>query len=78
MEEILEMDPIEAEVDEIRRQMYEETKHMTHEEHIAYFKNVTDPIVKQFHIKVCNIEPRKPGSWKRPTSDFEQCTYYLE
>ncbi len=70
MEEILmEMDPIEAEVDAIRHQIYEETKHMTLEEHIAYFMKKTAPIVKQFNIKISKLKPVKPH--KRPPDQEE-------
>ncbi|MBQ6115049.1 MAG: hypothetical protein IJL11_06695 [Synergistaceae bacterium] len=46
-----EMDPIEAEVDAIRRKIWEEIKDMTIEEHIAYFDRETEDVRKQFHIK---------------------------
>ncbi|MBQ7560941.1 MAG: hypothetical protein IJS99_03770 [Synergistaceae bacterium] len=57
------MDPVEAEIDAIRQQIYEETKHMTPEERVADLIRRTDPIIKQFHMKVSSlkpIEPRKP------------------
>ncbi len=50
-EEATEMDPIEAEVDAIRRKIWEEIKDMTIEEHIAYFDRETEDVRKQFHIK---------------------------
>ncbi|MBQ2617549.1 MAG: hypothetical protein IJG51_08105 [Synergistaceae bacterium] len=50
-EEPTEMDPIEAEVDAIRRKIWEEIKDMTIEEHIAYFDRETEDVRKQFHIK---------------------------
>ena len=50
-EEPTEMDPIEAEVDAIRRKIWEEIKEMTIEEHIAYFDRETEDVRKQFHIK---------------------------
>ena len=50
-EEPTEMDPIEAEVDAIRRRIWEETKHMTPEERIADLIRRTDPIIQEFHIK---------------------------
>ena len=50
-EEATEMDPIEAEVDAIRRQIWEETKHMTPEERIADLIRRTDPVIQEFHIK---------------------------
>ncbi|MBQ3758986.1 MAG: hypothetical protein II876_05915 [Synergistaceae bacterium] len=50
-EEPIEMDPIEAEVDAIRRKIWEEIKDMTIEEHIAYFDRETEDVRKQFHIK---------------------------
>ena len=62
-EELPPMDPVEAEIDAIRQQIYEETKHMTPEERVADLIRRTDPIIKQFHMKVSSlkpIEPRKP------------------
>ena len=50
-EEATEMDPIEAEVDAIRRKIWEEIKDFTIEEHIAYFDRETEDVRKQFHIK---------------------------
>ena len=45
------MDPIEAEVDAIRRQLWDEIKDMTIEEHLAYFSRETADVRKQFNIK---------------------------
>ena len=62
-EELPPMDPVEAEIDAIRQKIYEETKHMTMEERLADLKRRTDPIIKQYHMKVSSlkpIEPRKP------------------
>ena len=54
-----EMDPIEAEVDAIRHQIWEETKHMTPEERIADLIRRTDPVIKEFHIKTSRLQPLK-------------------
>ena len=53
-EELGGMDPIEAEVDAIRRQIWQEVKDMTIEEHIAYFERETADVRKQFHIKTAD------------------------
>ncbi len=45
------MDPIEAEVDAIRKKIWQEIKDMTTEEHIAYFERETADVIKQFNIK---------------------------
>ena len=70
MEEVLgEMDPIEAEVDAIRLQLYEETKHMTMEERWAYMNERTDPLLKKFNIKV--VRPPVIRRTKHPLEDWE-------
>lgn len=59
MEEVMEMDPIEAEVDAIRQRIYERTKNMTLEERRDYLIRKTDPIIKQFHIRMSKLKPVK-------------------
>ena len=56
-EELGEMDPIEAEIDAIRKELWEEVKDMTPDEHVAYINAKTEPIIKQFHMKVSRLEP---------------------
>ena len=58
------MDPIEAEVDAIRRQIWEETKDMTREERWAYLDAQSAPLLKKFNIKFVNLKPVPPH--KRP------------
>ena len=43
---------IEDEIDKIRLQSYEQTKHMTPEQHVEYIKQRTDPVIKQYGFKV--------------------------
>ena len=43
---------IEDEIDAIRLKIYEETKHMTPEQRIERVKRRTDPIIKQYGMKV--------------------------
>jgi len=45
-------DTILDEIHEIRRQIYEEIKDMTPEEHIEYFRKITEPIIKEYGMKV--------------------------
>lgn len=54
-----EMDPIEAEVDAIRHQIWEEVKDMTIDEHIAYFDRETADVRKQFRMKESRLQPLK-------------------
>ena len=71
MEELLaEMDPIEAEVDAIRLQLWEETKDMTMKERWAYMDERTDPLLRKFHIKVVN--PPIIRRTRHPLEDFEE------
>lgn len=56
-EELGEIDPIEAEIDAIRKELWEEVKDMTPEEHVAYINAKTAPIIEQFHIKVSKLKP---------------------
>ncbi len=58
------MDPIEAEVDAIRQQIWQETKDMTREERRDYLIRRTAPIIKQYNIKISKLQPVKPH--KRP------------
>jgi len=43
---------IEDEIDAIRAKIHEETKHMTYAQRIERIKRRTDPIIKQFGMKV--------------------------
>ena len=45
-------DTILDEIHEIRRQIYEETKDMTPEEHSEYYRQKTDPIIKEYGMKL--------------------------
>ena len=53
-EELGEMDPIEAEVDAIRRQLWEETKNMTRQERWNYMTKRNEAVLSQFHIKTAD------------------------
>ena len=52
-------DPIEEEINAIRLQIYEEIKDMTPEEEAHYFISRTDPIIKQFNMKMSTLKPVK-------------------
>ena len=43
---------IEDEIDAIRLQLYEETKHMTPEQHAEHVKRNTADVIKQYGMKV--------------------------
>ena len=45
-------DTILDEIHEIRRKIYEETKDMTPEERSEYYRRRTDPIIKEYGMKV--------------------------
>ena len=53
---------IEDEIDKIRLQSYEQTKHMTPDQHVEYIKQRTDPIIKKYGFKVVSSakEPLTP------------------
>ena len=53
-------DPIQDEIDAIRARIYEEIKDMTPEEEAHYFISQTDPIIKQFNLKMSPLKPVKP------------------
>ena len=42
---------IENELNKTRERLYEETKNMTIEEHVAYINSLTVPIIKQYGLK---------------------------
>ena len=44
----------EDELDEIRIKLYEETKDMTPEEHVAYIKALSAPILKEYGLRTAN------------------------
>ena len=70
MEEVIELDPIEAEVEAIRLKIYEHVKDMTPKEFGDYIKRRTDPLIKQFNIKVVN--PPIIRRTRHPLEDFEE------
>ncbi|MBR0256710.1 MAG: hypothetical protein IJQ58_03150 [Synergistaceae bacterium] len=75
-EELGEMDPIEAEVYAIRRQIDEEIKGMTPEEVTAYFMRETEGITKQFHMKTSRLKPAKLGYRPRqPDEVYSELPY---
>ena len=51
---------IEDEIDAIRRQIYEETKHMTPEQRVEHRRRITEPIIKQFGMKTA------ASAWETP------------
>ena len=47
-------DTFKEELDEIRVNLYEEIKDMTPEEHMAYIKTITAPILKEYGLRTIN------------------------
>jgi len=43
---------IEQDINKIRLAIYEETKNMTPEERVEYTRRTTEPIIKQYGLKV--------------------------
>lgn len=70
MANIMEMDPIEVEVDAIRQKIWERTKHMTSEERIADLIRRTDPIMKKFHIRESKRKPVTPHKQSQNEDEF--------
>ena len=50
-------DTFEDELDAIRLSLYEETKDMTPEEEVAYFYAQSEPLLKQYNIKISALTP---------------------
>ena len=65
-----EMDSIEAEVDAIRKKLWEEIKDMTPDEHVAYFERETADVRKQFNIKTSRLKPAKLVYTPRVYEDY--------
>ncbi len=53
-------DTLEEELNAIRLSIYEEIKDMTPEEEENYFRTGTDPIIKQFNMKISPLKPVRP------------------
>jgi hypothetical protein len=45
---------IEEELNKTRERLYEETKNMTAEEHVAYIKSLATPILKEYGLRTLN------------------------
>ena len=45
-------DPVQDELDQIRRAIYKEIKHMTPSQITEYYRRRTEPIIRQFGMKV--------------------------
>ena len=50
----------EEELEAIRDALYEKTKHMTTEEHVAYIKAKAEKVMQEFNIKRSDLKPAKP------------------
>ena len=50
----------EDELDTIRLALYEKTKNMTPEEEAAFIIADTEPVIKEFNIKMSPLRPLKP------------------
>ena len=53
-------DTLEDDLNMIRLSLYEKTKDMTAEEKIAFIQTETEPVMKQFGIKMSNLKPVAP------------------
>ena len=49
----------------VKRRLSAEIDGMTPEEEIAYLRAKTDPIIKQFNIKISTLKPVKPHKVER-------------
>ena len=49
----------------VKRELSAEVEGMTPEEEIAYIKAKTDPIIKQFNIKISTLQPIIPRVRRR-------------
>ena len=58
----------EDELEAIREQLYEETKHMTPEEWSAYLHAQAEPIMKQHNLKWATLKPVKP-MWRERVAE---------
>ncbi len=58
-------DTFEDWLDATRVSLYEEVKGMTPEEHIAYIKAETEPIIKEFGLKRSTLKPVQPRKRER-------------
>ena len=58
-------DSFEDWLDATRVSLYEEVKDMTPEEHIAYIKAETEPIIKEFGLKRSTLKPVQPRKRER-------------
>ena len=65
-------DPIEAEVNAIRLRIYEEIKDMTPEKEAHYFISRTDPIIKQFNLKMSDLKPVKPMKREGQVTNYSE------
>jgi hypothetical protein len=45
---------IEYELNKTRERLYEETKDMTIEEHVAYINSLSEPVIRQYGLKTLN------------------------
>ena len=55
----------EEDLYEAKRKLSAEIEGMTPEEHIAYLKAKTDPVIKQFNMKISTLQPVIPYVRKR-------------
>ena len=54
------MDPIEAEVDRIRQDIWARIKNMSAEEKDAYYQAQADMLKEEFNIRVSSLKPARP------------------
>ncbi|MBQ4470374.1 MAG: hypothetical protein II917_09600 [Synergistaceae bacterium] len=58
-------DSFEDWLDATRVSLYEEIKDMTPEEHVAYIRAQTEPIMKQYGLEYSTLTPVKPVKRER-------------
>ena len=58
-------DTWEEELDAIRVRLSEEIKDMTPEEHVAYLRAKTEPLMKRYNLKWATLRPVKPMRYER-------------
>ena len=52
-------------LNDVRLKLYEETKNMTTEEHLAWLRAETEPIMKKYGIKRSTLTPVRPMKRER-------------
>ena len=56
----LTFDTLEDDLDRIRLTLYEKTKNLTPEEEVAFIIADTEPVIREFNIKMSSLKPLRP------------------